>query len=121
MKSYLEKILEKYGQDHLLLGYERLTDEEKHRFCKEIRAVDFDIFERAKRLEEKTYENLAPLPIFYAERAEKEKTELEKIGLCAVAEGKIGAVLLCGGQGTRLGYPYAKGMFNIGITKEIPI
>ena len=121
MKSYLEKILEKYGQEHLLLGYERLTEDEKHRFCEEISAIDFDIFERAKRLEEKTYENLAPMPIFYAERAEKEKDELEKLGLCAISEGKVGAVLLCGGQGTRLGYLHAKGMFNIGLTKEIPI
>ena len=121
MKSCVEKILEKYDQEHLLLDFERLTEEEKNHFSDEIYAVDFDIFERAKRFEAKTYENLAPMPIFYAERAEKEKEELEEIGLRTIAEGKVGAVLLCGGQGTRLGYPHAKGMFNIGLTKEVSI
>ena len=125
MKSYLDETLEKrlnqYGQQHLLKDFEKLTEEEKLRFSEELLAVDFEIFERAKHFEEKSYGALAPLPIFYAERAEKEKDELEKIGLRAIAEGKIGAVLLCGGQGTRLGYPHAKGMFNIGLTKEMPI
>ena len=121
MKSYLENILEKQGQTHLLLDFEKLTENEKQRFSEAICSLDFDIFERAKHLEEKRYESLAPMPIFYAEQAEKEKDELEQLGLRAIAEGKVGAVLLCGGQGTRLGYPHAKGMFNIGITKEIPI
>ena len=121
MKSYLAKILEKQGQSHLLLDFEKLTETEKKSFSEAICALDFDIFERAKHFEEKRYAFLTPMPIFYAEQAEKEKDELEKLGLCAITEGKVGAVLLCGGQGTRLGYPHAKGMFNIGITKEIPI
>ena len=125
MKSHLDKTLEKrlneYGQSHLLSAFDGLTEEEKIRFSEELCAVDFEIFERAKHFEEKTYENLTPMPIFYAKRAEKEKEELEAIGIRAIAEGKVGAILLCGGQGTRLGYPHAKGMFNIGLTKEIPI
>jgi len=125
MKSHLDKTLEKrlneYGQEHLLSAWEDLSEEEMLRFSEELLAVDFEIFERAKHFEEKTYETLAPIPIFYAARAEKEQNELETIGLHAIAEGKIGAVLLCGGQGTRLGYSHAKGMFNIGLTKEIPI
>ncbi len=125
MKSYVDKNLEKYlmenGQSHLLSDFDILTEEEKRRFSEELYAIDFDIFERAKSLEEKHYESLAPMPIFYADRAESEKEELEQIGLRAIADGKIGAVLLCGGQGTRLGYSHAKGMFNIGLTKEISI
>ena len=125
MKSHLDKTLEKrlneYGQEHLFPILESLTEEEMIRFSEELLAVDFEIFERAKHFEEKTYETLTPIPIFHAKRAEEEKEELENIGLRAIAAGKVGAVLLCGGQGTRLGYPHAKGMFNIGITKEMPI
>lgn len=121
MKSHLKEILEKQGQKHLLSDFEMLTEEEKQKFSKELYGIDFDIFERSKSLEEKHYDTLSPMPIFYADRAETEKEELERIGLREITKGKIGAVLLCGGQGTRLGYPHAKGMFNIGLTKEISI
>lgn len=34
-------------------------------------------------------------------------------GETALREGKLGAVLVAGGQGTRLGFPHPKGMFNL--------
>ncbi len=117
----LRKLLTSVNQTHLLSDLGGLTEAEKQRFFGEILAVDFGIFERARLCEEKTYDDLAPMPIFSAERAEWEKNELEAIGLSAIGAGRIGAVLLCGGQGTRLGYPHPKGMFNIGITREISI
>ena len=36
-------------------------------------------------------------------------------------EGKVGAVILAGGQGTRLGFDKPKGMYNIGITRHLSI
>ncbi|MBQ8496765.1 MAG: UTP--glucose-1-phosphate uridylyltransferase [Clostridia bacterium] len=117
----VEKILREAGQIHLLDGFEMLSEEEKMRLATEIMEIDFSIFERAAHLEKKTYEHIAPIPIFSTETVEKEREELETIGLSAIHAGKVGAVLLCGGQGTRLGSPHAKGMYNIGITKEISI
>ena len=119
--SNLKERLYAIGQAHLLDGFERLSEEERRRLIGEITSIDFSVFERAKFFDEKNYDSLAPIPIFSAERAEKEKDEPEALGLSAIAAGKVGAVLLCGGQGTRLGYPHPKGMFNIGITKEISI
>ncbi len=117
----LKKRLTEQGQGHLLEGFDSLSEEEKRRFSEELNAIDFSVFERAKNLENKTYETLSAIPVFSADRAEREQDELERIGLSAIGEGKVGAVLLCGGQGTRLGFPHAKGMFNIGLTKEISI
>jgi len=117
----LESYLRGVGQSHLLLGWEGLSEEEKRRLTEEILSVDFSIFERAKLFDEKSYDGLAPLPIFSAERAKKEGELLDRAGLRAIAEGKVGAVLLSGGQGTRLGYPHPKGMFDIGVTRELSI
>jgi UDP-N-acetylglucosamine/UDP-N-acetylgalactosamine diphosphorylase len=47
--------------------------------------------------------------------------EFREVGLAALRQGKVGAVLLAGGQGTRLGFDKAKGMFNIGVTKNLYI
>lgn len=49
------------------------------------------------------------------------KEEFREKGLGAVRQGKVGAVLLAGGQGTRLGFDKAKGMFNIGVHKTLYI
>ena len=47
------------------------------------------------------------------------KEEYTKTGLDAIRAGKVGAVLLAGGMGTRLGSDAPKGVYNIGLTKEV--
>ncbi|MBQ3030525.1 MAG: UDPGP type 1 family protein [Agathobacter sp.] len=49
------------------------------------------------------------------------KEEFKEIGLQAIRECKVGAILLAGGQGTRLGFDKAKGMYNIGVNKDLYI
>lgn len=43
------------------------------------------------------------------------KVPLYKMGMSAIAAGKVGAVILSGGQGTRLGFAGPKGMYNMGL------
>lgn len=63
----------------------------------------------------------APLGAMELPEIETRKAEFKEVGLEAIRNCKVGAILLAGGQGTRLGFDKAKGMYNIGVNKELYI
>ena len=63
----------------------------------------------------------APLGAMELPEIKERKEEFERVGLDAIKNCKVGAILLAGGQGTRLGFDKAKGMYNIGVTKDLYI
>lgn len=65
--------------------------------------------------------SFAPLGALELPEIESRRDEFRQKGLDAVRACKVGAILLAGGQGTRLGFDKAKGMFNIGVNKELYI
>ncbi len=52
---------------------------------------------------------------------EANRESFTKTGIEAIQAGKVGAVLLAGGMGTRLGSDNPKGMYNVGVTRELYI
>ena len=63
----------------------------------------------------------APLGAMELDEIAAKKEIFKEEGLKAIRACKVGAILLAGGQGTRLGFDKAKGMFNIGVNKELYI
>lgn len=114
--------LEKYGQEQLLCYYDELSDSEKQALLDQIDSADMSVVSYYdKRGEVAPAGHIEPLAAMELDEIRKRSDEFRRIGLDAIRAGKVGAVLLAGGMGTRLGSDNPKGMYNIGITKEVYI
>lgn len=114
--------LEQYAQQHLLKWVDELNDDDRRRLQQQIEQAEF---EQVASLitshggDEKTGNGTS-----LAERAEPPQNligqtadnDAEAIahGEAALRAGKVGVILVAGGQGSRLGFDHAKGMFPIG-------
>lgn len=114
--------LEKYDQLHVLKYYEELTEGEKEELLKQIEETDFEVLKYCDKKEQLAEKGtIEPLAAMQLDTIEKNREMFEQIGLDAIKAGKVGAVLLAGGMGTRLGSDDPKGMYNIGLTKDVYI
>ncbi|CAG7874560.1 hypothetical protein HID58_091065 [Brassica napus] len=115
--------LKDYGQEDVFALWEELSPEERHLLVTEIENLDLPRIDRIIRCSF----NSQGLPAAaieappescvstVEERRKEEKEKWWKMGLKAIYEGKLGVVLLSGGQGTRLGSSDPKGCYNIGL------
>lgn len=117
-----KKKLAEYGQEHVLKYYTELSEEEKKNLLSQIAVTDFSVLAAAKTEKDTAKKGvITPIPAMKLEEIEARKEEYTEIGVKMLKEGKVGAVLLAGGMGTRLGSDNPKGMYNIGITKDLYI
>lgn len=116
-------ILAKYGQEHVLRYYDELSDSEKAELLEQIELVDFSVIENLGNNggDASARGSFAPLGAVTISDIAKNSEKYIETGLEAIKAGKAAAVLLAGGQGTRLGFDKPKGMFNIGIDRELSI
>ena len=87
---------------------------------KQIELMDWSYINLINNKEQKRGE-FSPLGAMELDEINKNKSRFDEIGLDAIKKCKVGAILLAGGQGTRLGFDKAKGMYNIGVTRELYI
>lgn len=114
--------LDALGQSHLLQWYDALTDTEQFALLEQIDALDPALLEAFASLQgEAPRGKLAPLGALTLSEINENRERFEAAGLEAIRQGKVGAVLLAGGMGTRLGFDKPKGMFNIGETHPLYI
>lgn len=119
-KEAYEK-LERYGQLHVLKYYDGLPEEKKEVLFGQIESLDFSVLQYCKENTTNQKGEIAPLAAMQLPEIEKKKEEYTKIGIEEIRQGKVGAVLLAGGMGTRLGSDHPKGMYDIGLTRPVYI
>ena len=112
--------LEQYGQLHVLKYYGELSREEQEALIAQIENTDLDVLSLCQKKEALNPRGrITPIEVMQLPEIEQRKEEFTKCGLDAIKAGKVGAVLLAGGMGTRLGSDAPKGVYNIGLTKDV--
>lgn len=117
----VEQILQKYGQEQVLDGYNRLPGEkEKQDFLNSVLTVDFNQIEKlynsCKEAKDFSKSKIEPIDFVDKSKLSKEQYEkYEKIGLEKIKAGKLAVVTMAGGQGTRLGHTGPKGTYDLGL------
>jgi len=126
--SNLRASLAEFGQEHLLSYWDDLNEDEKSKLYKELSELDLcyvtQSFDRciasvntdgAVKLDDR----MQPLPRGICgsvlDITEGESKNYQKLAFEQIASGKMAILLLAGGQGTRLGVAYPKGMYDVGL------
>ena len=113
---------EKYGQEHVLKYYDELPVTEQEALLAQIEETDMSILEKCKNMEELAKKGtITPLAAMELDEILANKESFTETGIKAIQAGKVAAVLLAGGMGTRLGSDDPKGMYNIGETRDLYI
>ncbi|KAG7273767.1 hypothetical protein CRUP_003267 [Coryphaenoides rupestris] len=126
----VESLLGSAGQSHVLRFWSELSEEERSAFLSELSQLDLDALQghceaaaaaaasppQPPAAEQHTIE---PVPEDLVGSVLKSDAatlaDWENEGMFQISEGRVGVLLLAGGQGTRLGVPYPKGMYDVGL------
>jgi len=117
MTPKISQMLAKLHQEHLLQYMDELSAEEQSALLRQIDSLDLSVLDEHNT--ESKRGQFAPLYAKTLDEIEQSRTAFTQTGLQAIRDGKVGAVLLAGGQGSRLGFHKPKGMFNIGVDREL--
>ncbi|HIF40061.1 MAG TPA: UDPGP type 1 family protein [Planctomycetes bacterium] len=110
------------GQEHVLAHWDTLRPDQQASLLAQLNDLDFDLLATLQGL----VREVAPIPrahsfvppaVFPLRRDEAQQVEAAAAaveGARLQAEGKVGFVLVAGGQGSRLGYDGPKGCFEVG-------
>ncbi len=108
--------LTQHHQAHLVRGWDALTAAQRSELVSQLSGIDFTELEALYQRKDEPHsvlpprEKIAPIPVANAAASPVERA----IGEEALRRGEAAALLVAGGQGSRLGFEKPKGMFPIG-------
>ncbi len=116
----IKQKLKKYHQEHLLMFYDKMEENEKQELLNQIEKIDFELMDNLYKNAQKPvgFENAVIEPAEYIEKAKltvAERNMYEQKGIEAIKKGKYAVVTMAGGQGTRLGHKGPKGTYDLGL------
>lgn len=117
----LKTMLEAHGQMHVLRWWDELDAAGREKLAGQIESIDWETVSLSHIGENGGRGKIEPIEGLSLEEIEARRAEYSAVGREAIVKGKVAAVLLAGGQGTRLGLDGPKGACDIGITKPLYI
>lgn len=112
-------ILNDANQIYIQSAMKRNDEAKNAELAKNAEGIDWGIFENIKTMHDNTRGVFAPLGAVEVDEIKERAEEFKAAGIKAIQDCKVGAVLLAGGQGTRLGLDKPKGTLKIGIDKDL--
>jgi len=104
------------------LQMNKLASEKQAVLRAQVDKIDYSLFNALEARECETARGVfSPIGAVDVKEIAAKEDQFRTVGLDAIRAGKVGAVLLAGGQGTRLGSDRPKGTVNIGLTRELYI
>lgn len=127
MKSLIKK-LEDLHQNDVVKKFNSWSVDEQKDFVQSVKVKDieevFDALSDDNDIDidiDIDIEKIEPLNVLTIDMLEKNCDTYRNAGELVIKKGKLAALLLAGGQGSRLGVSYSKGMVDIGVNRSLYI
>lgn len=114
-----EQILKEHHQEHVMRGFDALSPEQQSGLLQQISDLNWEEIALAGSQDEFPCGELSPLGAVEIDEINRRKAEFDEAGYAAIRQGKVAALLLAGGMGTRLGLDKPKGELNVGVEREL--
>lgn len=127
----LKKRLVEFDQEHLLKFWDELSGDERKQLHQDIDELDLgevnsfflrataSLEENGTKLDDNT---IKPVPdstfMSICNTSQEILRSYTEEGLRQISESRVGVLLMAGGQGTRLGFPHPKGMYDVGLPSK---